>query len=406
MLILIVRIDSGRFSEMKVAMLCSRFPPAPGGAEMHILELSRELERRGHMVSILTSDMYCDTPLVRMGVRKEIFKGIVRRSKSITMPGEADFPVYPGVLLDALAEKTDIIHVHGYGCFHTLLTPLLKKIKRTRTVFTLHFHPDESDWGGSRRLMLRRFYDRNLGALSTGFADALIVHTAHEKRLLAKFGLISQKSVVHVIPSGIDISKFSSNVGSVDFQARFGIGNNERIVLFVGRLALKKGLETLVECAPMVLSKIPHVKFVIVGEDMGLGLQIKKEVKRRGLNGSFLFTGYLPEDSMLVSAYNACDLLVLPSEYEAFGLVLAEAMACGKPCVACRVGGVPEVIDHERTGLLVPPRDPVQLADAIIRVLLNSEDAIKMGRSGRQKAVKEYSISTMTDRILEVYSAK
>jgi glycosyltransferase involved in cell wall biosynthesis len=181
-----------------------------------------------------------------------------------------------------------------------------------------------------------------------------------------------------------------------------GIGPDERVVLYVGRVAQKKGLEFLLDCAPAVLARFPGTRFVIAGEDMGLGRFLSAEVKRRGLGKNFLIAGPL-DDDMLVSAYHSCDLLVLPSEYEAFGLVLAEAMACGRPCVATHVGGVPEVVEHGRTGVLVPPRDPAALAGAINGLLADPETGRRMGEAGRARALREFSLERMTDRILDIY---
>ena len=386
---------------MKVSMLCMRFPPAPGGTENHVLELGRELVRRGHEVNVFTSDMYCDTPLVKRRAYPSMFAGGVKRFTAYTLPGEADYPFYPGLGLPVLGDESDVVHSHGYGAFHTLLHPLVGKLRGRKLVFTLHFHPDFSDWGGSRRLGLRKAFDRWLGPLSTAAADDIIVHTAQEKSMAASFGLIPESARVHIVPSGIDIERFSRRPEH-GFRERFGIGPSEKIVLYVGRVAQKKGLEFLLECAPIVLSRFPEVRFVVAGEDMGLGKRMANEARKRGLGDRFLVTGPL-DDECLVSAYYSCELLVLPSEYEAFGLVLAEAMACGRPCVASRVGGVPEVVDDGRTGILVPPRDSSSLAEAISTILSDPVQGQKMGEAGRAKAVREYSLERMTDRILAIY---
>jgi starch synthase len=388
---------------VRILQLCSRYPPAPGGAERHVEELCRELSRRGHEVAVLTSDMYCDTPLVRMrgvdpsnGVR-------VRRSFSLTVPGEADFPIYPGMLPAALAEKADVLHVHGYGCFQTMVAPLVRKLRRVKTVFTTHFHPDWSDWGGYRRAGLRRLYDRLLGPYSTGGADALIVHTEAERALLRRFGLLPAKTPVHVIPSGIRLEHFAAPPAGDGFRERLGIGPDERIVLFAGRLAPKKGLDTLLDAAPAVVARFPRARFLVAGEDMGLGGWLRSEIRKRGLSARFSAPGLLPERDLL-AAYHICDVLALPSEYEAFGLVLAEAMACAKPCVATRVGGVPEVVEDGETGLLVPPRDPAALAGALGRVLGDPEEAGRMGRAGRIRAGERFALGPVVDRIEAAYS--
>jgi glycosyltransferase involved in cell wall biosynthesis len=304
----------------------------------------------------------------------------------------------------ALAEKADVVHVHGYGCFQTLVAPLVRKLRRVKTVFTTHFHPDWSDWGGERRAGLRRLYDRLLGPYSTGGADALIVHTDFERALLARYGLLPAGAPVHVVPSGIRLGHFAAAPSGGGFRGRLESAPDERLILFVGRLAPKKGLDTLLDAAPAVVARFPRARFLVAGEDMGLGGWLRSEIKKRGLSAHVTLAGHLPERDLL-SAYHACDVLALPSEYEAFGLVLAEAMACAKPCVATRVGGVPEVVDDGRTGILVPPRDPAALAGALVRVLGDPALARKMGDSGLERARERFSLEATVDKIESIYSS-
>jgi glycosyltransferase involved in cell wall biosynthesis len=348
--------------------------------------------------------MYCDTPLVRMR-RQAPSNGVrVRRAYTLTVPGEADFPVYPGMLPAALAEKADVVHVHGYGCFQTLVAPVVRRLRNVKTVFTTHFHPDYSDWGGERRAGLRRLYDRFLGPYSTGGADALIVHTDFERSLLARYGLLPAGAPVHVVPSGIRLEHFAAPPADDCFREWLGISPDESIILFAGRLAPKKGLDTLLDAAPAVIARFPRARFLVVGEDMGLGVWLRSEIKKRGLSARISAPGHIPE-SALLSAYHACEMLVLPSEYEAFGLVLAEAMACAKPCVSTRVGGVPEVVEDGRTGLLVPPRDPAALAEALTTLLGDRARARKMGESGLLRARERFSLVATVDKIESIYSS-
>jgi glycosyltransferase involved in cell wall biosynthesis len=388
---------------MKILQLCSRFPPAPGGTETYVLELSKEMIRRGHQVTVLTSDMYCDTPIKKQKHFKRVFDGKVKRYFTFTIPGEADFPVYPGIGFKALREEADVIHAHSYGCFNSLPLPIVGRIRGVKTVFTPHFHPDYSDWGGERRLMLRRVYDRTLGRFSVNYVDDVVVITEFEKRLMRETGILRPETRVHVVGSGVDLERFSKKSNPNSFRKQFDIKDNEKLILFVGRVAQKKGLEDLIESAPFVIRQYPEARFVIVGEDMGLGEWMRTEIDQRGLSNNFLLTGFLDQNDLFVSAYHSCNLLVLPSEYEAFGLVLAEAMACGKPCIATNVGGIPDVVLDGKTGILVPPRDPNALAQAQCKILSDPEAAKKMGEIGTQTVEKRFSWSKVAEAMLKIY---
>lgn len=388
---------------MKILQLCSRFPPAPGGTETYVLELSREFIRRGHQVTVLTSDMYCDTPMIKHKHFSKVFDGTVKRFPAFTISGEADFPVYPGIGFQALREEADVIHTHSYGCYNSLPLPVVGKMRGIKTVFTPHFHPDYSDWGGKRRFLLRKVYDRTVGRFSVNSIDDLVLLTEFERRLMMEGGILSPETRVHIVESGVDLERFNPNHNPEPFLNRFGIKGNERIVLYVGRVAQKKGLETIIAAAPFVNEQFPDTRFVIVGEDMGLGKWVRREIEEKGLSRTFLLTGYLEQEELLVSAYNSCNVLVLPSEYEAFGLVLVEAMACKRPCVATTVGGIPNVVKDRETGLLVPPRDPEALAQAICTILSDPGLAAEMGELGRRRVEDRYSWSKVAESMLKIY---
>ena len=115
------------------------------------------------------------------------------------------------------------------------------------------------------------------------------------------------------------------------------------------------------------------------------------------------FAEYATDDELLLSAYPACDVFVLPSEYEAFGLVLLEAMSCEKPCVATNVGGVPEVVEDGKTGLLVEYGNPVALASAIIKLLGDEEKRRSMGMAGRKRVIENFTWPKIVDKIEGVY---
>jgi glycosyltransferase involved in cell wall biosynthesis len=385
---------------MKILQLCIRFPPAPGGAENHVLSISRELLNRGYEISVFSSDLYTEVPFVRMEDPQPVIDGVpVRRFKSYSLGGEMHYVFMPSMLKPLLKTETNIIHTHSYGYFQTNAGALTKQMRGIPLVITPHFHPSWSMWGGTKRKQLRKLYDRVFAKSALLAADIIICHTKNEQALLSGFPIPEEK--VRIIPAGIDFKRFESIPSPSCFRDHFGLTG--RIVLYAGRLASNKGLAHLLDAVPKVISEFPDTTFVLVGEDEGERKALELQAERLGISGNVVFCGYISDDKLFKSAFAACNVFGLPSEYEAFGLVLLEAMACEKPCVATRVGGVPEVVDHGRTGLLTEYGRSEQLANAIIELLGDEGRRKGMGRAGREMVKKEFTWPKIVTQLEEVY---
>ncbi len=386
---------------MKILQLCIRFPPAPGGAENHVLSISRELLNRGYEISVFSSDLYTEVPFVRINHPKPIFEGVpVRRFKSYSLGGEMHYVFMPSMLKPLLKTETNIIHTHSYGYFQTNAGALTKQMRGIPLVLTPHFHPSWSMWGGTKRKQLRKLYDRVFAKSALLAADIIICHTKNEQALLSGFPIPEDK--VRIIPAGIDFKRFESIPSPSYFRDHFGLTG--RIVLYAGRLASNKGLSHLLDAAPKVISEFPNTTFVLVGEDEGERKALEAQATRLGISEKVLFCGHIKDDELFKSAFSACDVFVLPSEYEAFGIVLLEAMACKKPCVATRVGGVPEVVEHRKTGLLTEYGNSEQLANAVIELLDDEERSKQMGRTGREMVKEKFTWPRIVTQLEGVYN--
>lgn len=408
-------IPNPPFPNVRILQLCTRFPPAPGGVETHVLEISKRMMGAGHDVRVFTSDLYSETPFVRLSEPAGNVQDVpVTRFRAYTPGGEAHYLLYPAMKMAVMRAKADVVHAHSYGYYQTNLLPAVRRIRGVPTVLTAHFHPLWSTWGGAKRKGLRRIYDSSLGKMSLNDVDIVISHTQNELELMKKAGLDATGNRVRIVPAGIDWARFCSVPNGGPFRKAFSIQENEKVVLFSGRLAVNKGLNVLADAAPMVLRQFPHARFVVVGQDMGVREGLEKRLKELGIGAldRFLFTGHINDEGLFLSAYGACDVFVLPSEYEAFGLVLLEAMASGKPCVATNVGGMPEVLGepsppkglHQAAcGMLVDYPDHDQLAEAIMRLLSDSKLRETMGAAGRERVRREFNWDSVTARILGIY---
>lgn len=387
---------------MKILQTCIRFPPAPGGAETHVLEISKLLNSRNYDVTVYTSDLYKEVPFTRMNKWSTTVQGIpVKRFKAHSMLGELHYIFIPRLANAILKADTNLIHAHSYGYFQVNISGLNKRLRDTPFVLTPHFHPPWSMWGGEKRKQLRKIYDKLLAPTVLNAVDRIIGVSHHEMELLQQIIEFDPKKIRY-IPNGIDFSRFEPVPTPERFLRMYKPKGN--IVLYVGRLASNKGLEVLVNAAPKVLSEHPKTTFVFVGEDEGMKELLCKQAKSLGILKSLLFTDHIKDENLFLSAFAACDVFVLPSEYEAFGIVLLEAMACKKPVIGTNVGGVPEAIGSEGAGLVVEYNDPDALAEAINKLLANQLLRQKMGAQGRLRVKKNFTWESVVNQIENVYA--
>jgi glycosyltransferase involved in cell wall biosynthesis len=177
-------------------------------------------------------------------------------------------------------------------------------------------------------------------------------------------------------------------------------------VCFIGRLSEEKGIDILVESAPLVLRDVPEARFVVRGvpftvEDRDFFARVKRRIEDLGLTSTFEFPDYVREIPDLL---RRIDVLVVPSRRDAMPRVVLEAMALGKPVVAASVGGLPEQISNGKTGLLVRPASAEDLADAVVNLLRHPDLARSMGLEGRRVVEERYSLAATTKSIAGVYA--
>jgi glycosyltransferase involved in cell wall biosynthesis len=171
------------------------------------------------------------------------------------------------------------------------------------------------------------------------------------------------------------------------------------IVGNIAALVPHKGQRHLVEAAALVVRQVPDARFVIAGEGE-LRTHLEAQIKHLGLEKHVLLTGFRPDVLSLLKAF---DIFVMSSVTEGLGTSLLDAMACGKPIVATRAGGIPEVVVDGETGFLVPPRDHHAMADAIVRLLQDPALRERMGAAGLTRVRKRFTSEVMVSNTVRVY---
>ncbi|HWH08061.1 MAG TPA: glycosyltransferase family 4 protein, partial [Candidatus Thermoplasmatota archaeon] len=388
------RIADGR-GALRVVLAAIRYPPAPGGAESHVAALAEGFARRGHDVVVHASDLHTEYPFRRDPSLPDKVNGVrvVRHPARRWLGAWTAMPTMPRALLRD-ARGADVLHAHSYGYYQTVAAAWAARRAGVPFVFTPHFHPPWSMEGGALRRRLRGVFDATLGRHVLRRADRVVMVSSGELDEMRRHLPVEAREV-RVVPNGFHADRFDPAPDGAAFRARVGVEGP--LVLFAGRLASNKGLHHLVRAMPRFPGTV-----VLTGQDQGLGPELRRQADALGVGARLKLAGHL-DDATYRSALAAADVLVLPSEWEAFGIVLAEAMACGTPVVATRVGGAPDVVGAEEGGLLVPYGDADALADALRRVLKDDALARRLGEAGRARALREFTWDAVVERTLAVY---
>jgi glycosyltransferase involved in cell wall biosynthesis len=213
---------------------------------------------------------------------------------------------------------------------------------------------------------------------------------------------IARKEKVSRIYYALDVERFDQNrEGGLAWRDRMGIPANAPLVGFVGRLERQKGVEDFLLAAAVCAETLSDVRFVIVG-DGPLRSKLIQQTSKLGLQDRVTFVGWLTDIPPLM---RAIEVLMVPSRWEAFGIVNLEAMAAQKPIVATNVEGIPEVVEHGRSGFLVEPGDVPALAKATLQLLEDPNLRAEFGVNGRRRLEQHFSPAQMVSAHEELYSA-
>jgi glycosyltransferase involved in cell wall biosynthesis len=254
----------------------------------------------------------------------------------------------------------DVVHCHDW------LTALAGAGLTARSgvplLFSVHLPQTEHPHADLEMLGLR--------AATTG----IVYSHAMRQELLDRDGVLPR---LVVIPNGVDSTRFRP------LPAR---DDDAEIVLFVGRLVAQKGVDVLLRSFAAALVRLPQARLVIAG-DGDQALYLRRLARYLGVMSRVEFTGWQTGEE-LVRSYGRAAVVAMPSRYEPFGLVALEAMSCGRPVVAVRTGGLPEIIDDGRTGILVPAGDHLRFAQALVRLLADDRARAKAGLAAREEALR------------------
>ncbi len=359
---------------MKIAFVTPAYYPAVIGASLYCQTLAKGLIKKGHEV-----DVYVNAPSTYK--KNEVVEGVIVKRFYPAIVGY--YYISRGMISALVDGKFDIIHSHHYGYFPATAGLVAAKIKKVPHIFGPYYHPPVY---GLKKSIATSLYHLTQGYPLLKYSDKVLPHTNIEKHLLKKIGCPEEK--MEILPNTVDTKKFKPSC------------KKKNIVLFVGSLMHEKGADIALDLAERISKERKDTKFIFVGNIIEKGLLDK--INRIKGNKNVRFFSNLPEKD-LIKLYQMSLILVLPSMYEAFSRVVAEAQSCGCAVVATNVGGLKEVVLDNETGFLVDYGNWGIMKNQINYLLDNPHVARKLGRSGRRHIIKNFDTNVVTKKLLGVY---
>ena len=389
---------------MRILQVVPYFPPARafGGPSIVAYEVSKELAKRGHEVTVYTTDakdltfrLNIKNPRFLDGVQVYYFKNF-----SIRLVKWSKLFITPELFSKREKIKTfDVIHLHEYRTFQDIVTHYLARKYDVPYVFQVH--------GSLPRMMakkrLKLVYDVFFGYKLLRDASKVVALTPMESQDYRNMGVAEEN--ITIIPDGLDPKPFLNLPESSRFRRLFNIPNEYKIVLFMGRIHRIKGLQYLIRAFAELVKDFNKAMLVICGPDDGYLSDAKKLVEYNKISNNVRFIGLVSGVTKLC-AYVDASVVVCPSLYGAFDLVPIEAAFCGKPLIASslRTYGLAKCIEKGNFGLLVNPLNLNELKNALFLLLKDQNLATKLGSRGRTYAFNNLTVERMVDKLENLYT--
>jgi len=355
-----------------------------GGIQQQILNLLKSYDRE------LINPVFCC-----LGPRKELAAEIEALGVEVIALGYKRYSRFnPSIFFDLakiLREKNiQVIRTHKYRS--NLYGRIAARLAHTPVVVS-----SEHNIYLDKEL---RFGRRLINRLLSRWTDRLVAVSEAIRQGVVQYDRVPEAKTM-VIHNGAELGRFSGERKGKAVREEFGVAPDAPLLGLVGRLVPSKGIEYLLEAMELILSRHPSAKLAIVGEG-ALMEGLKAQAAALGVSESVIFTGNRRD---VPDILDALDIFVLSSVKEGLPNSIIEAMASGLPIVSSDVGGVSELISHEETGLLVPPREPKALALAVKHLLSNPDEASRMAMAAKEYALSNLSIEGTARKWERLYTS-
>lgn len=384
---------------MRILQITPTFIPSRFGGINLFFNLSKSLVRRGHEVVVYTTDIrdrysrLSDIQGTRDidGIKVYYFGNI---SHSLSTKYLLSLPMGMAMAVKIEISNFDIIHLHNIRTFQNII--IHHYAKKYGVPYVLQAHGSLTTF--FQKGFLKKTFDVVWGRRILKDASKLIAVTKTEAEQYKSMGVSEDK--IEIIPNGVDLSEFDNLPQKGEFKRKYGLGDDQRIILYLGRINKIKGLDLLARAFADLSTILKDIKLVIVGPDDGYLSSLQKLVDILEISDRVLFTGPLYGQEKL-EAYIDAEVYVLPSFYETFPVAVLEAFACGIPVIVTDRCGIADVINSQ-AGLVVP-YDKDQLKHALLQMLGDVKMRQEFGEKGRLLVREKYNWEMIAGQIERLY---
>lgn len=383
---------------LSIAIVCDPISHLTSGSMISTIRFAEHLRKRGHKIIFIAANDKSKKPVNYY----HNFK--IYRFLSVILPGSKgqyilSFPTKKRVEKILKNEKIDILHAIDPTPASVLCIKVAKSLG-IKTVAHSHFQPENVYLHLPKIIHGKRLNDfiyKNVVWFCRK-VDAVICPSKFAERMLRKY---DKNLKIFVVSNGVDLSKFRK-IRYSKLIKKYKLSKVNKRILYIGRLSIEKSIHTIIEAMPYILKEFKNVHLDIIGKG-NLRKDLEELAQRLNVQNNITFFGRL-SDKELLMAYNACDLFVLPSIAELEGMVVLEAMACGKPIIISdsKLSASSDFVDGN--GFVFKLQDPKDLAKKALILLKNDKIRKKMGIKS-YKNVKEYDINKSIDKLEKIYNS-
>ena len=384
---------------MKILMLTWEYPPrVVGGISKVVYDLSHKMVKEGNEVTVVA---YKDGDNVKY----------YENDKGVEVYRVDNYMIRPNNFIDWIMQlnfnmitkaneiinkngKFDVIHAHDW-----LVAYSAKSIKESYNIPLIStIHATESGRNSGIHDETQRYINDSEWMLTYESSEVIVNSNYMKNEVQRLFGLPYDK--INVIPNGVNLQLFSNVNVDYDFRRQYAM-DNEKIILYVGRLVYEKGIQNLIAAMPKILDRYHDSKLIICGRG-GMIDELREQVKYLGIDNKVYFAGYCDSKKMQ-KMYKCADVAVFPSTYEPFGIVAIESMLSGTPTIVSDVGGLNEIVEHGVTGMKSYAGNANSIADSVLALLFDSKLCASISQNAIKKVKENYNWAKITDNTYYVY---